>query len=54
MRDLAVLFIRFIVTIARLFDLDKLAHRLRIFVDRSDHLKPEAAKLLNYSVPGIT
>ncbi len=29
-----------------LFDLDKLAHRLRLYVDRSDDLKPEAAQLL--------
>jgi Fic family protein len=29
-----------------LFELDNLARRLRIYVDRSDHLKPDAAKLL--------
>lgn len=29
-----------------LFELDTLTHRLRLYVDRSDDLKPEAAKLL--------
>jgi Fic family protein len=29
-----------------LFELDNLARRLRVYVDRSDHLKPDAAKLL--------
>jgi Fic family protein len=29
-----------------LFDLENLGHRLRIYVDRSEHLKPEAAGLL--------
>ena len=31
---------------SRLFELDALAQRLRMFVERSDRLKPEAARLL--------
>jgi len=31
---------------SELFDIENLARRLRTYVDRSDHLKPEAAKLL--------